>query len=360
MFKFLTLIICLCLADIAHADDKTLFTSVYQTIVTKHAEPVNVEKLAFSGLQGLSQIDKQLKVANGKEMVYLYYKGRQIGLWHKPKKNDDLDAWIDLSLKIINTATKKSQIASEHDFEITGKMLSAATSSLNDHSRYFSDLDPEENTKHKPLRIFAQRMLGNTLYLKIGNFNENTKNNITAALTEHPEAQGVILDLRGNRGGLFTSAIDVAKIFIDGGIITSVKGRDNDAKYYNADEIEAFDLPIVTLIDGDTASSAEVLAAALHEQAQAKMVGTNSFGKGSIQEMYSFENGDTLALTTAHFYTPSEQKIDKIGLSPNYCTFNTMEETKIDRASAFTNLKCGKQNRERMRTDIELAVSLLK
>lgn len=153
----------------------------------------------------------------------------------------------------------------------------------------------------------------------------------------------------------------MAGIFIDGGIIASVKGRDNGAvKYYNADEETGFNLPVVILIDGNTASSAEVVAAALSEQVQAKLVGTNSFGKGSIQEMYSFENGGKLALTTAHFYTPSGQKIDKIGLIPDYCTFNADDNVPIDRASAFTNLRANGKSRERNEADIELAVSILK
>ena len=103
-----------------------------------------------------------------------------------------------------------------------------------------------------------------------------------------------------------------------------------------------------------------MVAAALSEQVQAKLVGTNSFGKGSIQEMYSFENGGKLALTTAHFYTPSGQKIDKIGLIPDYCTFNADDNVPINRASAFTNLRCERESRERNEADIELAVSILK
>ena len=317
--------------------------------------------MTVNGLQGLTAIDRDLLFADGREMVYLYYKRQQVDLWHKPENPDDIDAWAKITLEVTEAAVKNSPKAAERDFELIEKVMAAAAESLNDNSRYYSELDETENDAPKPLRLFARRMIGDVLYIRIGSFNGATKQNVLSALKDYPAAKGVILDLRGNRGGLLTAAIDVAGIFIDGGIIASVKGRDNGAvKYYNADEETGFNLPVVILIDGNTASSAEVVAAALSEQVQAKLVGTNSFGKGSIQEMYSFENGGKLALTTAHFYTPSGQKIDKIGLIPDYCTFNADDNVPIDRASAFTNLRCERESRERNEADIELAVSILK
>ncbi len=361
MPKLLVFAFCLVFSFNLQADDRALLASFYSTIMEKHAEPVSAERLATGALEGLSAIDRELLFANGKEMIYLYYKKQQAGLWHKPKENGDVKAWSDLTLKVLETAVKKSPRAAERDFELLEKVMAAAAESLEDNSHYYSELDPEPDSQPKPIRSFGRRMFGNVLYLKIGTFNTATRQNIVTALNDYPQAQGLILDLRGNRGGLLTAAIDVAALFIDGGIVASVKGRDESSvKYYNAEDNDGFSLPIVILIDGNTASSAEVVAAALMEQAQAKLVGTNSFGKGSIQEMYSFANGGRLALTTAHFYTPSGQKIDKIGLIPDYCTYHAVENIRIDRATAFTNLKCGQESRENMKADIELAVSILR
>ncbi len=360
MIKRLALLIFLLTAGHAQADDLSLITAFYTTVSEKHAEPISAEKLTIEGLQGLSNVDKNLMFADGKEMVYLYYKRQQAALWHKPENSNDINAWAAITLQVIQAAGKVSAKAADHDFELIEKVMAAAAESLDDNSRYYSELDEDEPVS-KPLMQFARRMIGDILYIKIGSFNKATKQNVLTALKDYPEARAVILDLRGNRGGLLTAAIDVAGIFIDGGIIASVKGRDHSAvKYYNADEESNFNLPVVTLIDGNTASSAEVVAAALLEQIQAKIIGTNSFGKGSIQEMYSFENGGRLALTTAHFYTPSGQKIDKIGIIPDYCTFNVNENMPIDRAAAYTNLRCEKESRERNDADIELAVSILK
>lgn len=361
MFKHLVLFICIFAAAGARAEDLPLIKNFYSVIAEHRAEPTTAEKMTVDGLGGLTQTDKDLLFANGREMVYLYYRRRQVDLWKKPEKPDDINAWAEITQNVTKAAAKFSAKAKARDFELTEKIFAAAAAGLNDGSRYYSELEPEEEDGLTPVRPFARRLIDDILYVRIGNFSAATKQNVEAALADYPQAKGFILDLRGNRGGLLTAAIDVAGIFIDGGIITSVEGRDPAAvKYYNAGENSRFNLPMVVLIDGETASSAEVVAAALSEQIQAKLVGTNSFGKGSIQEMYRFENGGKLALTTAHFYTPSGQKIDKIGLIPDYCTENIGETLPHGEVEAYTNQRCGKENRVFKKADIELAVMLLK
>lgn len=360
MKKILLIIISLLWSLPIKADDLSLLTAFYTTISEKHAEPVSAEKLTVEGLSALTEVDKDLLFANGKEMVYLYYKRQQADLWKKPENNNDIAAWVNICLQAVNKATEISAKASERDFELIERFMAATAKSLDDKSRYYSELETIDDELPHTKLPFARRMIGDVLYIKIAAFTPSTKQNVLTTLKDYPEVKGIIVDLRGNKGGLLTAAIDVANLFIDGGIIASVKGRDeHSVRYYNADETGYVNVPVVTLIDGNTASSAEVVAAALLEQIQAKLIGTNSFGKGSIQEMYSFENGGKLALTTAYFYTPSGQKIDKIGLIPDYCTYNAAEEGPIDRASAFTNLQCDKQDRERAESDIELAVSVL-
>lgn len=359
MQKIILAIVAILFSNIAKADDTATINAVYSTVAKHNIEKINIENMAISGLKGLSSVDKDFTFSNGSDSVYLYYKRKMIGLWKKPKKDQDITEWAKITNQVIEAAIKKSSAANKKDFMIVDVVLKNAITGLNDNSKYYSELE-EEVKDNKKVKHFAERMFGNILYLKIGSFNQYTAKNISQAIDENSSAKGLILDLRGNSGGQLNAAIDVAKLFIDGGIIASVKGKDaNMAKYYNSDSQQAINLPLAIIIDANTASSAEVLAAALQEQVQAKLVGTLSFGKGSIQDTFRFENGGKLALTTAYFYTPADKKIDNIGLVPQYCTYKTVNKSRLNNISEYAKLSCGKESREGLESDIELAVAIL-
>ena len=190
------------------------------------------------------------------------------------------------------------------------------------------------------------------LYIKMTDFNHDNEKSIRTALNKYPQSKGIILDLRGNQGGQINEAIVIAKIFIDDGIILSTKGKTFDSeKYYVSETKDAISLPLAVLIDQNTASSAEILAAALKEQSQAVLIGSTSFGKGNYQETYLFENGGKLALTVGEYYTPSGKNIDQKGLTPDYCIIN-------DQLASQSS--CPKQNREDQIFDIDFAIQTLK
>lgn len=304
----------------AKADDGALIATVYTTIIDKHLTPVEVEDIAIAGLKSLSETDRAFTFANGSNMVYLYYKGQQVGLWHKPEDLKDAKAWGKLSGDIIKKAAKISPKAQNNEGRMAEIALRAAANELKDHSQYHFSDELEEDLDSSQ---FLAHSDGKILYIRIKNFSAQTATLVKNAITARPQTAALIIDLRGNSGGRFNSAIEVAKLFIDDGIIVTVKGRPNEPeKYYVSENKNAFNFPMVVLIDEKTASSAEVLSAALQEQAQAQLVGSLSYGKGTIQEMYVFDNGGRLALTSGQFYTPSGSKIDKIGLFPNYCIIN--------------------------------------
>lgn len=158
--------------------------------------------------------------------------------------------------------------------------------------------------------------------MRLGAINKYTGENVSRSLTEHSGVKGLIIDLRGNPGGMLQEAVRVAGLFIDGGIVASSKGRSPDStEYYNAPAGDVLDnKPIVVLIDGQTASSAEVLAAALQEQSRAVVVGTGSYGKGTVQKLIKLSNNSRLALTNGIIYTPSGNKLAGIGVLPDICT----------------------------------------
>ena len=130
-------------------------------------------------------------------------------------------------------------------------------------------------------------------------------------------AEGIILDLRGNGGGLLSEAVLVSSIFIEDGEIVSVRGRSRPERSEDADG-DAIDegVPVVVLVDGGSASASEIVTGALRDTNRATVVGTNTFGKGLVQEVEPLSNGGYLDLTVANYYLPGGKTIGKGGLKP--------------------------------------------
>lgn len=130
-------------------------------------------------------------------------------------------------------------------------------------------------------------------------------------------AEGVLLDLRGNGGGLLREAVLVASIFIEDGTIVSTKGLHRDKRVYEAegDAIDE-DIPVVVLVDRGSASASEIVAGALRDSGRATLVGERTFGKGVFQELEPLSNGGALDLTVGSYYLPSGENISKTGIKP--------------------------------------------
>jgi carboxyl-terminal processing protease len=159
-------------------------------------------------------------------------------------------------------------------------------------------------------------------YLRIEEFSENTSDEVDHALEnlEHAGMQSLIIDLRNNPGGLLDAAVDVAGKFLPPNVvIVSTKGRtpDQDQDFRAHAEQQHPNYPIVLLINGYSASGAEILAGALKDLKRAILVGETTFGKGSVQTVQSLGNGIGLRLTTAKYYTPSKKTIHEIGIKPD-------------------------------------------
>jgi carboxyl-terminal processing protease len=160
-------------------------------------------------------------------------------------------------------------------------------------------------------------------YLWITNFRENTDTEVIDALKklekENSSLKGLILDLRDNPGGLLDQAVKVSDIFLESGAIVSIKGRDeSQAEIYNAhaDSSEG-KYPIVLLINGGSASASEIVAGALQDNHRALLLGTTSFGKGSVQTVKPLRDGCALKYTIALYYTPSGRSIQAEGIKPD-------------------------------------------
>lgn len=155
-------------------------------------------------------------------------------------------------------------------------------------------------------------------YIRIASFSENTDKEFEAAYKEL-EAQGMkglIIDLRENPGGLVTSCVNIANMVVPKGPIVSVVERDGSKEVHES-KLEEEKYPIVVLIDGNSASASEILAGALQDTGAATIVGTKSYGKGSVQVVMPMFHKDALKLTIAKYYTPNGRCIDGIGIEPD-------------------------------------------
>jgi carboxyl-terminal processing protease len=146
--------------------------------------------------------------------------------------------------------------------------------------------------------------------------------------------KGLVLDLRGNPGGVLNAAVEIADGFLDGGVIVSTSGRSSEKSDYRASPGSWLEnIPMVLLVDGDSASASEVLAGALQDHNRALVLGERTFGKGSIQSVFNLRNGSGIRLTTALYYTPSGRSIQAEGVHPDIeiSTFKVVEEENTSR-----------------------------
>ncbi|MFN8168026.1 MAG: S41 family peptidase [Candidatus Nanopelagicales bacterium] len=130
-------------------------------------------------------------------------------------------------------------------------------------------------------------------------------------------SSGVVLDLRGNPGGLLTEAVEVASAFLDGGAVVSYEKRGEPVHHLDAVGTGDTTVPVVVLVDGGTASAAEVVAAALQDRNRAVVVGSRTYGKGSVQEPKALSDGSAIELTVGRYLTPSGRSIDGVGIEPD-------------------------------------------
>lgn len=159
-------------------------------------------------------------------------------------------------------------------------------------------------------------------YVRVSNFQSKTSEELTSALENLEKGRnliGLILDLRNNPGGLLSQAIEVSELFLDSGVIVSTKGRDSsqDITATAHKNKRARTYPIIVLVNGGSASASEIVAGALQDNYRALILGTKTFGKGSVQTILPLSDGSGLRLTTARYYTPSGRSIQLSGIIPD-------------------------------------------
>ncbi len=160
-------------------------------------------------------------------------------------------------------------------------------------------------------------------YVRIASFHERTSDDVRKALRDLNDKvrpmKGLVLDLRNDPGGLLLQAIEVADMFLSSGVIVSTRGRTKnmETKSVARNDMSEITCPIVVLVNEGTASAAEIVAGALQDNGRALVVGTQTFGKASVQTIIALEDGSALKLTTGRYYTPSGRSIQAEGITPD-------------------------------------------
>jgi carboxyl-terminal processing protease len=152
-------------------------------------------------------------------------------------------------------------------------------------------------------------------YLKITSFQKTTAADLEAALRRLDVAgmRSLVIDLRGNPGGLLSAAVDVSDLFLERGLVVATRGFN-----YSATRSGTWRMPLVVVIDGDSASSSEIFAGAMRDHGRATLVGTRTYGKGSIQGIFPLEVGGVgMRLTTAKFFSPKGLPYSRVGVDPD-------------------------------------------
>jgi carboxyl-terminal processing protease len=171
-------------------------------------------------------------------------------------------------------------------------------------------------------------------YVRVMLFSGRTEKELQEALEDLDE-QGMthlILDLRGNGGGLFDAAIDVSSLFLSDGVVVYQLENDGSEQAYNVrGRAKAGDWPMVVLVDGGTASASEIVAGALQDQGRATLIGEQTFGKGSVQHVFDLSDGSSVHITASKWLTPNRRQIDGQGLMPDQEVMITDEDRAQER-----------------------------
>ncbi len=321
----------------------SLFSEVFDEVRTNYVEPVTDQKLVEGAIKGmLASLDPHSSYMDAKEYgeMQVQTRGEFGGLGMQVTMENGL---VKVISPIDDTPAAKAGIQSGDlilaidDAPVTDMTLSEAVDKLRGPvgtqvklTMRREGVQPFEmkltrgDIKVDPVKFHVAD--GDIGYIRITSFSERTDSAVQQAIKAIKtqtggKLAGIVLDLRNNPGGLLDQAIAVSNDFLDKGEIVSIKGRvSKDNRSYQAlpDHDLARGLPVVVLINGGSASASEIVAGALQDLHRAVLLGTRSFGKGSVQTVLAVkESGGAIRLTTALYYTPSGRSIQAKGIEPD-------------------------------------------
>ena len=319
-----------------------IFGRVYKEVAINYVDQLNPEEFMLSGINGmLTSLDPYTNFldANGQKDIEIITKGKYggigatVGLRNESITVVDLIEGFsaqrqgmrvgDIIMKINNVSVTKDNYENLSEY-LKGDVGSTVNIVVKresvDDEIIFNLVREEIEIKNLTYYGFVPEGSSNA-YLKLSGFSRTAGEEIKKALLElksQKEIGSVVLDLRGNPGGLLDAAIDVCEKFLEKGkMIVTVKGRDSLSvkSYSSIEEPIAGDIKMALLIDEGSASASEIVAGAIQDHDRAVLVGTNSFGKGLVQTIIPLSYNTSLKITTARYYTPSGRSIQKVSYS---------------------------------------------
>lgn len=168
------------------------------------------------------------------------------------------------------------------------------------------------------IEVVTAKLHGSVLHVALSDFTEDSAKQVVEAIAKYPAAKGIVLDLRDNPGGYLSQAISLADFFLNAGSEIVRVDYKNDEDEVIKDETMGYKLPMVVLVNKNSASASEIVASALQKNNRAKVVGVNSYGKGTVQDILKLPTGEAVKLTVAEYMGPNFTKINGVGVKPDF------------------------------------------
>ena len=187
-------------------------------------------------------------------------------------------------------------------------------------------LDVEVQRRQVEIPTVEQKMLGDGMaYIRIIEFDDVTPGQFRTALdaSRGSGMKGLVLDLRGNPGGSVNAVVDIARMLLPKGLVVYTEDKYGKREEYTCDGSNEFELPLVVLVDGNSASASELLSGAIQDYGKGTLVGTTTFGKGIVQQMLTLRDGSAIKITISSYFTPKGRNIHGVGIEPDVaCPFD--------------------------------------
>jgi len=353
-----------------------LFSDIFERVRAHYVEKPDDSKLIESAINGmLSGLDPHSSYMDAKSFrdMQVQTRGEFGGLGIEVTQEEGL---IKVVAPIDDTPAAKAgvragDIITHLDGEaVQGLSLNQAVDKMRGQVNTKIQLRITRKGAEKPIEVtivrdvirvksVRSRVEDDVGYIRVSSFNEQTTDGLKKAINDitaqiPPEKlKGFVLDLRNNPGGLLDQAISVSDTFLERGEIVSTRGRDaEETQRFNArpgDMIK--NRPLIVLINGGSASASEIVAGALQDQKRATIIGTRSFGKGSVQTIIPLGSGNgALRLTTARYYTPSGKSIQAKGITPDIEVLQEVPD-EVKKTAASTEIKGESSLRGHLKAD---------